>query len=661
MTMEALSMPIDPESIQWDEPQSNTIQWDDQPVESAEPLPSTGERFLIGAGSGLINVAEGAEQLARESAIERTKAANIYGGEDANFGLGTLSQFIERIMSASPEEQQTALDEFNDEVTARRKQFEESPVGQTFAGKAGEFVGEAAPYAAVPGGASGNLIKRMATGAIAGSGIGASQFVEEGQERSDNAKVGAAFGAAAPAVISAGKKVVGEAADLAKQKIAPLFGRQTDDLVRELSGDVLEPQSAKAVKASGRLGDEFITPAEASGRGIQASAQGRLGASSEGSKILEDRFRERASKQSQIIKDYMDSLSDSGSAAQKVQNAARSVIDDIDRVRIKAAKPFYDAAKKQLIPEDQVGPLLENSIIHDAFEKVAKDKVWQSKLKDVPTNSIEYIDIVKRAIDDEIEMLTRAGERAKAGIVRDAKSQLVGVADDVSTEYKTARKLYELGSKLKDDIDNKLIGKISNLPPLQLKNLSKIVFDPNETTPAVRIQLKKLLEKKDPGAWRQLLRNEFERRIDQVKDVRGPGQTFYDVALARPKDFKMFLDATKGIPGARKKLVDMRRAWRNLTSRPTVKTAAGQAATSMSEGRSTWERILRVLESTAGAKRDKISAELITNNTWDKDLAKIGAAKTDKEVMERVSALISKVGASVSEDVNAQQQEEHQQ
>jgi hypothetical protein len=74
-------------------------------------------------------------------------------------------------------------------------------------GKVGSVVGDIAPGMVIPGGVGGGLLKRIVTGALAGSGQGASRFTGEGESTIKNAIAGGAIGGAIPAVTGGATKL----------------------------------------------------------------------------------------------------------------------------------------------------------------------------------------------------------------------------------------------------------------------------------------------------------------------------------------------------------------------------------------------------------------------------------------------------------------------
>ena len=99
------------------------------------------------------------------------------------------------------------------------------------------------------------------------------------------------------------------------------------------------------------------------------------------------------------------------------------------------------------------------------------------------------------------------------------------------------------------------------------------------------------------------------------------------------------------MPATRKALVDMRRVFKNLINPITVKTAAGQARSSLDVPRSSLQAALALLERLAGSRADKAAVEIITNPQWHKELERVLAGKGRASKLERLSALFGKVAA----------------
>lgn len=135
------------------------------------------EKFLTGVGKGMLDIYTGGKQ--------RLAEVGEYAGLVSPETTAGIRQQVEQ-----------------DRATFK-------PLAdQSTTAKVGEFVGQTAPTAIIPGGVAGGLLRRGATAAGAGALTGALQPTTEGESTLGNIATGAAFGGGASGVMSAGGKVV---------------------------------------------------------------------------------------------------------------------------------------------------------------------------------------------------------------------------------------------------------------------------------------------------------------------------------------------------------------------------------------------------------------------------------------------------------------------
>jgi hypothetical protein len=128
------------------------------------PMSGT-EKFLTGVGHGMYKTYQGARQAGAE------------------LGLGGDAK---------------AITQEGQEEASMYKPLEESST----AAKAGEVVGETAPYMAIPGGAGKSFLGRTAVATGIGATQGALQFKDDKESRITNAAIGGALGAGGQALVS---------------------------------------------------------------------------------------------------------------------------------------------------------------------------------------------------------------------------------------------------------------------------------------------------------------------------------------------------------------------------------------------------------------------------------------------------------------------------
>lgn len=684
--------------------------------------------FVKATGRGLKDAGQGIKQLA------------LMGGEK----LGLAEQGAEAA--------------YTKQVDAERAAYDASPEGQEYASKTGRLVGNTLPY--LIGGPMG-LLGRVATGAA----IGGTQYVPEGGDRLTNTGIGAAANAVIPPafkaltsanpyikaatgagilgggtyLLSGGDPVkagAGAAAGAALPFIPGAAASGATALFNKFTGKAAGPTNPlktaaamnmlqgvdekvaqKTLRAARKLDPAFnITPAEASGSAIPAAAQGSLGTSKEGAQALVNFGKDRLVKEKQIIRNFLDDVSpDNASAAVDVRKAAQKVFTDKERALVSAAKPLYQSAGNNLLPEAEFNKLMENPRIAQSFKKVIsdpdyanelaeghlkgnkvvdlinkridaeittaqkikdvakietllkaktnltkspddpavqtvllelkKDPVFESALKGIKPNSIRTLDLVKRDIDDLSSAALRAGEKNRGRLLKNTKDELVSTLDKFSPDYKAARSLYGEGAGPLENLRNSNLGRIADLEDTQLKQVTKILFDPAQTDIKVLADLRKQISAKNPDAWKRVVRNEMERRMDKAGDYEG--STFYNKVLRSDRDFKQFLEATRDIPGARRKLVHMKRTFKDLIEPVSAKTAAREAKLSFdvpARG-SAIEAGVHYVKQLVSGKYDKASIELITSGKWDREFAKVARVKTPSKQREKMAELLGRISA----------------
>jgi hypothetical protein len=116
------------------------------------------------------------------------------GGGFVNAGLGALQRVLEGgevIRNAiGLKSNQANIDRVNAMVGENRSAMNELTQG-SIPGRVGEFLGNAAPYAAIPGGVAGGIMRRIGSSALSGGMVGALQPTAKGESATLNAAIGA--------------------------------------------------------------------------------------------------------------------------------------------------------------------------------------------------------------------------------------------------------------------------------------------------------------------------------------------------------------------------------------------------------------------------------------------------------------------------------------
>ena len=224
------------------------------------------------------------------------------------------------------------------------------------------------------------------------------------------------------------------------------------------------------------------------------------------------------------------------------------------------------------------------------------------------------------------------GQNDRARVIGKSRDKLVAKLDEISPDYNKARSIYSEEMPAVKAIKEGEIGKIANLKDTQLKNAGKIIFDPSETDIKVLGKIRDEFMKENPDAWKGIIKDEMQRKIStkNLGKTGNHGSNFYDNILANDRQYKQFYDALKGDKASQMKLRDMKGAFKDLLNSYTVKTAGGQAKSSLDVGRSSLQDVGNYIANLAGGKYDKAAIEMITSGKWDKAFREAAARKNKK-------------------------------
>ena len=192
---------------------------------------------------------------------------------------------------------------------------------------------------------------------------------------------------------------------------------------------VSETSYKEKLEAAQRLGLKYLTPAEASGNPFVAAQQGAAGKTEAGSQMLYKQGNERLSSEKEAINKLYKTVYDENKHDAELSG-------------------LYKQAYEKEVPEELLTNLKENEIFKTAEKEVQNKPAFKESLKDVPKNSIAYLDHVKRSLDDMIE----AAPKQEARILKKTQSDLMSKMDKIAPEYKQARALAERKITLQEEL-----------------------------------------------------------------------------------------------------------------------------------------------------------------------------------------------------------------
>ncbi len=340
--------------------------------------------------------------------------------------------------------------------------------------------------------------------------------------------------------------------------------RVAQDVLKGVEGTDYKP----VLEAAERLNISHLTPAEASGSNNAAAMQGGLGKTEGGELLYTQKGKERLESEKNAIKNLFNTIFDKNTEAA-------------------LTKQLYDVAKPQIIPKEQLSSLKENEIFKDALKDVQNKASYRQKLKDVPENSVQYLDMVKRRMGDQIKSAKRTGDNTEAAFIQETQNELVNLMDKVAPAYQQARGVAERG------IVRRNLEKIFNNKPVTGTNFGKY------------------------------LQNE--------------------------EKFSELNNNLRNVPEAQQQLADMKTVFGNkrLIDLPTPKASEALSRSNMPNARSSsqdWKQILK--EILAGGNYDKTAVKLITNpKEWVSQLDKLKNGTDQEKSMARFIDLLGKASA----------------
>lgn len=451
--------------------------WDADPIaepQASAPTPSTSGRPRVVIDTNKIG--QPPEAQATGGAADRgaldAAARGVAQGLTANFG-DEIRGLVEA-SGANPNDPASvyslisgALKYFGgdaeakkryDEAVARERGLntaaeEQHPVAATLGGIGGAM---ALPLGVAAQGAT--LPARMGIGAATGAAIGGASGAGEGTDALDRTSraitgvgIGGALGGAAPAVVEG---VIRGGRALATPVANAVRGiRDVDSEASRRVATALQRDMALDPQAVGRLTPgEFAGSVQSGGPAnimdlggetTRALARSAANTSPEGRAVLNRAINDRFEGQTGRVTDWLRSTFHYPDAA-----AQSKAIDDVAKTVNKPAYAKAYAQGRAGIWDDELSELSQAPIVQDAVKaatKQAQNKAagsgsanaarWVNNGK--PT--LEFWDLVKRQIDQEINVARRAGRNEDVATLSEVKNTIVSKLDDAVPSYAQAR------------------------------------------------------------------------------------------------------------------------------------------------------------------------------------------------------------------------------
>lgn len=131
--------------------------------------------------------------------------------------------------------------------------------------------------------------------------------------------------------------------------------------------------------------------------------------------------------------------------APKVKAAAEGELTRARQDINKGVEGLYAGARESQVSAEQLDQLAQSPIFQSYATKINADPVLRESLGNIDPSSIGYLDVVKKAVDADLNTLTSpltpGRDNARIAALSEFKDRLTGIADEASPAYQEARRI----------------------------------------------------------------------------------------------------------------------------------------------------------------------------------------------------------------------------
>lgn len=400
-----------------------------------------------------------------------------------------------------------------------------------------------------------------------------------------------------------------------------------------------DKRTLERIQANKELGTK-PTISEITGSPVIGKKEGKLARTEAGGqRMYDESLSEFENQQSTVNKLLSGISSENKVAAPAIRSAANKYISKMEKTRNDIVEPVYkEANKKKVAPTKIISLERKDPVIKNALDYVMEHPTYAVDLEGNPRNSIKALDLAQRRIRDQIDS---AGSYTNEGrLLIKSRERLLSAMDQYSKDHKLARDIYRTLSGPIDTAKESQLGRIGNLSDVQLKNVSKMIFDPNQSDIRVLEEMRDRIRATDPKSWDQIVRNEIERL---TKGSEG-GKNFYNNVLKNKNVFKQFEVSLEHKPKELKTLRNMKKGWDQLIGMDTARTAFGSAAKNTSAFRVSIEYLIGLFKDFTGSKRDLEKIRYLRSPKFEHDLEIMSRSNPkSKERIKNLSNIFGKI------------------
>ena len=164
------------------------------------------------------------------------------------------------------------------------------------------------------------------------------------------------------------------------------------------------------------------------------------------------------------------------------RNAARTVVGDTEKQINAASRPFYDAAKPQIIPDDQYAAIASDPAFQSSLKRLRGNELSGSTVSNLPDNSIGVVDAVTKDMTAQGKALNVKGQGFNpldAEMYKAGSKNARNVARNAVPDYDTALKIQAEGrQKYLEPLQKGLMGQFIKKNK-DFKSAVRLLFDTN--------------------------------------------------------------------------------------------------------------------------------------------------------------------------------------
>lgn len=428
--------------------------------QSSEPAPSA-----LPQGFQLIDDAPSPAPASPDVSLGKSALLGAWQGATLNFGdeiSSGINAGIDYLTGQAPEGIGAAYDKRLADARGQIAEAEKANPGTFLAGQVGGGL-TTIPFTPVGAGVVGGLKSGAAYGALSGAGAGegaANRLIGAGV----GAGVGGAIGAAVPAAIGGAQALYGRARDAVSSATGTVRGAINPDaeaarriqaaMARDaaIGGGQLDEAGLAAAQAAGQP----VNVADMGGETVRALARSAANTSPEGRQALQNatgnRFETQGGRATEFVQRLAGTKGDAGATLESLKAAARAANRSAyGRAYAQGAANVWDDTLATIAQAPAV-----QTEIRDATRRSANKAAAQGfrpvnnpfvaaadgslAMKEGVSPSLQFWDIVKQGLDDQIEKLKRAGGGGEMSDLIALRDALRNHLDDLVPSYAAARK-----------------------------------------------------------------------------------------------------------------------------------------------------------------------------------------------------------------------------